>query len=112
MLVEVYKFQCRATDAFRDDIHKLDNVIRKRIDKVISEVLFENPYNSKRVSAREHKGKRIVRVGDYRLVFAICEECRRFGFNALIKCKDCKKHGSNNVILFSVSHRSISYRGF
>jgi mRNA-degrading endonuclease RelE of RelBE toxin-antitoxin system len=91
---------------------RLDNPIRKRIDKAIIDVLSENPYKSKRVSAQEHKGKRIHRVGDYRIIFAICEECRKLGFTVIVRCKDCKKHGSNHVILFSVSHRAIAYKGF
>lgn len=111
-MIGVYKFQCCATDAFRGDILRMDNKMRKRIDKAIVEVLLENPYKSKRVVSQEHKGKRTHRVGDYRIIFAICEECRKFGFATLVGCKDCKKHGSNHIILFSVSRRNIAYRDF
>jgi len=91
---------------------KLDNPIRRRIDEAIVQNLSQNPYDSKRVSAQEHKGKRIHRVGDYRIIFAICEECRKSGFNVILRCFECKKHGINDLILFSVSHRSVVYEDF
>jgi len=91
---------------------KLDKIIRERIDRAILEVLSDNPYKSKRISSQKHKGKRIFRVGNYRIIFAICEECKKFRFNESIRCKGCKKHGSSDVMLFAVSHRSIIYKSF
>lgn len=105
-------FQCCATDTFQEDIRKLDRHLRKRIDTAIFEELAKDPYKSKRVAAQEHRGKRIFRVGDYRIIFTICEECRKLGFKIVMKCLDCKKHGIDHIILFSVSHRSIAYEEF
>jgi hypothetical protein len=77
------------------------------VEKAVSEIAAD-PYASDLLKI-SLKGKRDYRVGDYRIVFAICEECRRESWVQFNRCADCKKHGRNDFILFDVGHRGKIY---
>jgi len=98
-----------ATDRFRESVSKLDKAIRARVDEAISKDITADPYAS---DLLKHflKGKREYRVGDYRVVFAICEECRAQKFEQFNGCKDCHNRGRNDIILFDVGHRGRIYK--
>jgi len=92
------------TDRFAKSLSKLDKPIRTRVIKAIDEEITVEPYRSDPL-AYSLKGKREYRVGDYRIIFAICEECRAKRFERFNGCSDCKRHGRNDLILFDVGHR-------
>jgi mRNA-degrading endonuclease RelE of RelBE toxin-antitoxin system len=96
-----------ATDRFDKSRRQLDKSVLERVEKAVREIATD-PYASDllRVSL---KGKRDRRVGEYRIVFAVCEECRRENWTGLNGCSDCKKHGRNDFILFDVGHRGRIY---
>ena len=93
------------TDRFQKSLLKLDKPIRVRVTNIIEQDVTLGPYASDPLMY-DLKGKREYRVGDYRIIFAICEECRTKRLEQFNGCKDCKKHGRNDVILFDVGHRS------
>ena len=106
----IIHYQCFRTDEFNRSFRKLDSSIQKIIDKAIREVLFNQPYKSKKLVSPELKSKRSLRAQDYRVVFAICEECRESNYMRLNGCKDCKKHGTNDIIMFTCTHRKHAYK--
>lgn len=81
------------------------------LDNAIKDVLFHSPYNSK-ILKGNCKGKRSLRVHGYRIIFAICEECREKNHTRLNGCKDCKKHGRNDIIMFTCGPRSHIYEEY
>lgn len=101
-------YKCFQTDEFKRKLKKLDFNVQKRIDKAIVEILFVKPYATK-ILTENLKGKRSLRVGDYRVIIAICEECKRLNYVELNGCRGCKKHGRNDIIMFTCGHRDEVY---
>ena len=106
----MFHYRCFKTDEFDDSFRKLDSKVQRRIDKAIKEILFYRPYETKCLVSLELKGKRVLRVGNYRLIFAVCEECRKLNYERLNGCKDCKKHGVDDIIMFTCTHRKHAYK--
>ena len=102
-------FKCHRTIEFDRSFRKLDNNIQRILDKTIQEVLFTQPYESKRLVAPENRGKRCIRKGNYRLIFGICRECREIGAVRLNNCIDCRNRGENDIMLFVCGHRKHVY---
>ena len=71
------RFQCQKTVEFERAFRKLDKSAQKIVNQIIQEVLFKEPYESKRLVSPELRGKRSLRKGDYRVIFSICEECKK-----------------------------------
>ena len=104
-----FRFQCHKTAEFVKAFRKLDKNAQKSIDKAIQEVLSLWPYESKRLVSPEFRGKRSFRKGDYRIVFAVCEECRAMRLVHMNACKNCDTHSISDIILFVCGHRKHIY---
>jgi mRNA-degrading endonuclease RelE of RelBE toxin-antitoxin system len=104
-----FPYKCNKTDEFEKAFRKLDTPVQKTIQKTIEEVLFRQPYASKKLISAEHKGKRSLRKGDYRILFAVCEECVKLREVDINRCKSCQSHGTNDVMIFTVGHRKKIY---
>lgn len=105
----VFRFQCHKTAQFAKAFRKLDTNAQKSIDKAIQEVLFLRPYESKRLVSPEFRGKRSLRKGDLRIIFAVCEECRALGEVHINNCENCNEHRTSDVIIFVCGHRKHIY---
>jgi mRNA-degrading endonuclease RelE of RelBE toxin-antitoxin system len=79
------------------------------LDTTIQDVLFNQPYETKRLVSIQYRGKRSLRRGDYRIIFAVCEECRKLDQVHLNNCKNCMKHGTNDIVMFTCGHRKHIY---
>ena len=86
-----------------------DKKAQKIVDKTIQDALFFQPYESKRLVSPEFRGKRSLRKGDYRIIFAVCEECRKLGDVRINRCENCDEHALNDIILFVCGHRKHIY---
>lgn len=106
-----FTYRVFQTDEFYREFRKLDPQVQKMLDNAIQEILFHHPYESK-ILKGNLKGKRSLRVRNYRIVFAICEECRENNYVRLNGCKDCKKHGRNDIIMFTCGPRSEVYEEY
>lgn len=75
------------------------------------EQLFEDPYYGSKLLSKNLRGKRSKRIirGKARIEFAICEECRRFGYENLNKCVDCKSIPDNGIKIFDIFYRGRGY---
>ena len=103
------RFECHTTVEFEKAFRKLDNPAQKKIDRIIQEVLFIEPYKSKKLCSPQFKGKRSLRTGDFRLIIAICAECRQLHEDRINNCYDCNRYGTNNVMIFLCGHRKHIY---
>ena len=104
-----FPYKLDKTDAFVKSFRKLDNNVQKMLDKTIQDALLMAPFETKRLVSPELKGKRSLRKGDYRIIFAVCGECRKLGEIHTNNCTNCKMHGTNDIIIFSCSHRKHAY---
>jgi mRNA-degrading endonuclease RelE of RelBE toxin-antitoxin system len=104
-----FPYKCHKTTEFGKTFRKLDKEAQRMVDKTIQDALFLQPYDSKRLVSPEFRGKRSVRKGDYRIIFAICEECRKLGDVRINRCENCDDHSLNDVILFVCGHRKHIY---
>jgi len=68
------KYEFRATKRFERDFRRLTKEMKVRIDSAIRG-LQENPYLGKFLHG-DLKGKRSLRIGDYRVIYAVDEESR------------------------------------
>jgi len=98
------------TENFEKRLGKIDNVNQERILKDIQNKLVVNPvHNTKFLQGSMFKGKRSFRVGDYRVIFTICGECKKLGHNRHNGCEG-KNHPDNQIILWDVEHRKEDYK--
>jgi mRNA-degrading endonuclease RelE of RelBE toxin-antitoxin system len=102
-------FQCHTSVEFDKAFRKLDKSAQKIIDRMIKEELSLEPYESKRLVSPELRGKRSIRKGDYRIIFAICQECKKLHEDRINNCYGCKRYGTNNVMIFLCGHRKRIY---
>jgi mRNA-degrading endonuclease RelE of RelBE toxin-antitoxin system len=103
------RFQCLKTVEFERAFRKLDKPAQKQVDQIIQEVLFTEPYESKKLVSPELKGKRSLRKGDYRVIFSICEECKKLHEDRINNCFGCNRYETNNVMIFLCGHRNHIY---
>ncbi|MBC8464964.1 MAG: type II toxin-antitoxin system RelE/ParE family toxin [Parcubacteria group bacterium] len=75
-------------EVIRTDIPKLSKSVRERMDRVIQEKLMTSPEIFGKPLLHSLKGYRKLRVGDYRIVFAVRE---------------------SKVYIVMIRHRSKSY---
>lgn len=73
------------------------------------EEMRENPFRNSIELDYELKGKRRIKVGDYRLIYAVCSDCRKKGYEKINQCYDCKLKGEDAMVFFDVFHRSKGY---
>jgi mRNA-degrading endonuclease RelE of RelBE toxin-antitoxin system len=104
-----FSYRCHKTIQFSKAFRKLDKRAQKEIDKGIIEVLLLAPFESKKLVSPELRGKRSLRKGDYRIIFAMCEECRKLGEVRVNHCDNCQEHSANCIILFDCGHRKHIY---
>lgn len=96
-----------ATEHFNKSMSELHRPVQQRADKAVAEIAAD-PYASDLLKA-PLKGKRDYRIGDYRIVYAVCDECRKENWIQMNGCSDCRKHGRSDFILFDVGHRGKIY---
>lgn len=87
---------------------KRDNDLKKRILKKVEE-MKALPYRKSKEYTADLKGKRKMRVGDYRLVYAVCEDCRAKEYERLNQCFGCEAMKDNSIVYFDVIHRPHGY---
>jgi mRNA-degrading endonuclease RelE of RelBE toxin-antitoxin system len=99
------------SDDFNEHFKKLtkkDGVLKERLKSKIEEMKAEKP-----IDAIEYigdlKGKWKVRVGDYRMPYAYCEDCKLKHYERFNECFGCDSKSSNTVVFFDAFHRSKGY---
>jgi mRNA-degrading endonuclease RelE of RelBE toxin-antitoxin system len=104
-------YEANFSDDFREHFRKLtkkDGGLRERLLTKIEEMKAEKPRNPVEYTA-DLKGKWKMRVGDYRMPYAFCEDCQQKGYERLNQCYDCKSKNNNTIVFFDVFHRSKGY---
>ena len=106
-----YLYDYRAVAHFDNKMKKFKSS-KFRFNNIIEAIntLQNNPYyNSERLDG-EYKGKRKHEFrGNYRLIFVICEECRKLKHTRYNGCSNCGENKDNTLVLFDVGPRENFY---
>jgi len=104
-------YVAKFSDDFNENFRKLtkkDGTLKERLLSRIEEMKVEKPINALEYVA-DLKGKWKERVGDYRMPYAYCEDCRKKGYERLNSCVGCESNNDNVIVFFDVFHRSKGY---
>jgi mRNA-degrading endonuclease RelE of RelBE toxin-antitoxin system len=71
--------------------------------------LSNEPYRAKEFLKGEFRGKRKYRRGRMRIIFAVCEECRRLNHRRFNQCADCDEMPNRAIKLFELGFRGAVY---
>jgi mRNA-degrading endonuclease RelE of RelBE toxin-antitoxin system len=91
-----------------DKLTKKDGTLKNRLLERIGEMSKEQP-QSQIGYVGELKGKWKMRVGDYRLIYAYCQDCKKHKHQNHNMCYGCSTKADNALIFFDVIHRSNDY---
>ena len=100
-------YNCDFTEKFEKQLRKLrDKIRKKRINQKVDEILAST-YRNIRFGAGRWRGKREERIGDDRIFFAICEQCRKEKHKVYNNCHNCKNIPDKTVRFFEIvdSHK-------
>jgi len=103
-------YEIIATETFDKMFGKLEKDMKDRISKKISK-LVENPYSVSETLTGNLKHFRKLRIGDIRLLFRICEECKTKGHTSISPCKVCSNEMNKHIILGNIDWRGKIYQG-
>jgi|GEM_PF-1693245 len=104
-----FLYTLNKTDTFVKSFRKLDGNVQRMLDKSMLDSLSRTPFETKRLVSPVLKGKRSLRKGDYRIIFAICGECRELGEIQANNCTNCRIHGTDDIVVFNCAHRKHAY---
>lgn len=82
-------------------LQKKSPVRAKRIKDTIQEIL-RSPYQNIDFGKGLWRGKRKYRVGDDRITFVVCKQCRDLGHEAFNQCNNCDDTPDETVIFVSI----------
>ena len=89
---------------------KVDKNIVTRIEKTIPGKIGYDPKRAtKRLQAESLKPQRTLRIGDWRLFFIYCEECRTEGHKDKWNCPNCGELPDTAVVLVNLEKRENAY---
>jgi hypothetical protein len=80
----------------------------KRIPKALDEIRLDPYSTSKRLEGSLHT-KRSMREGSFRIIFIICEECRKLSHQKENGCTFCEQMSDKTVIFVETGLRGGIY---
>lgn len=90
------------TRTFDKQLQKIRDPIRvKRINEKVDEIV-ENPYRNIDYGVGIYRGKRKERTGDDRIIFTICEQCRREGHRIYNSCENCSETPDSMITFWEI----------
>jgi hypothetical protein len=90
---------------------KVDRTIAERIEKTVAQKIADDPERAtKRLQAQALKPQRTLRIGDWRLFFIYCKECRNEGYAQRWNCPNCGDVPNEALVLFDIEKRSDAYQ--
>ncbi len=98
------------TEPFKKDLAQIHPPDADRIRRKIWEYLPENA-TSKGCGylGGRYRQYRRLRVGDYRVMFTVCYECRQKKSQDAVGCENCPGKPGNSVVLQFVRRREDAY---
>lgn len=102
-------YEDQYTPLFEKQLKKLKKrspVRAKRIEDAIQEIL-NGPYQDIDFGKGSWRGKRKKQVGNDRITFVVCKQCRDLRHQVFNQCRDCDSTPDETVIFVSIieSHK-------
>ena len=88
---------------------KKKDIERVRAAKTGVDKILEHPELNDGPLKGPLPGKRKLRVGDFRIVFAMCAECRQTGHTQANDCEFCNETDDRTIVFFDVDLRQKVY---
>lgn len=86
------------------------SAIRRLIQKKIEQIVHDPLGPQTERLGHDLVGLRSASVKkSFRLIFAVCEECRRLGYQAVNNCFDCADQPERTVYFFTVGSHDDAY---
>jgi hypothetical protein len=91
------------TTVFDKQLKKIGDGVRIKRIKETAEKIIEDPYHQVEFAKGKYRGKREYYAwrGD-RLIFTVCEQCRKLSHVSFNGCTNCKDEPDNLVIFWEV----------
>ena len=90
--------------------NKVDKNIATRIEKAIPKKIGDDPKRAtKRLQAESLKPQRTLRIGDWRLFFIYCKECREEEHSMRWNCPNCGEIPNEAIVLVNLEKRENAY---
>lgn len=106
-LVDVYDaFFTHDFDKHFKKFAKRDPILEKRVREKIKEMQNSDPLRNSIELQGDFKGKRRVRIGEHRLIYEACCDCRGKGYEKFNRCVECKSRTDDSIVYFDILHRS------
>jgi len=86
---------------FDKTLRKLSNEYQRRIKQAVDEIL-ETPQRNSKFAEHQWHGKRERRVGDLRLMYSYCKECRQDGHETYNNCPDCDTTPDDTATFYDI----------
>ncbi|WXG43065.1 MAG: type II toxin-antitoxin system RelE/ParE family toxin [Promethearchaeati archaeon SRVP18_Atabeyarchaeia-1] len=105
------RYEVRVSKDFEREFIKLvkrDPELKRRLESRIEELSID-PRLGTTLYKWDYQGWRKARVGEYRIILGVCEECRQIRNPNLQRCIDCDQMTDNLVKLIEVGHRNDVY---
>lgn len=102
------EYELRQTELWENTTQRLSKKMKRIINDKVLNHIKPHPYDSEYL-ALELEGLRSynkLRSGN-RIIFAICEECRKGGFQSVNNCIDCEEISDNTIVLFAFGGHDI-----
>ena len=105
-------YEARFTKQFEKIINstKKKDITRVRAVKAGVDKILEHPELNDGPLKGPLAGKRKLRVGDFRIVFAMCAECRETGHIHMNDCEFCCEASDRTIVFFDAQLRRKAYR--
>jgi len=89
---------------------KLDRSRKTAVDTKIQDIKLDYEAYSKMLHANL-VGLRSAHAGNDRIVFAVCQECRREGWehHNMIRCGGCEDKDDDTILILAIGHRKKIY---
>ena len=97
----------RQKDLWKITFQSLSKQMKRIVHDKVWNHIRHKPYSYKYLSL-ELEGLRSFKFksGD-RIIYAICEECRKNGFESVNNCLDCEEIADNTIMLFVFGSRDV-----
>ncbi len=105
-------YEIRVTEECGKRLMKIfkENRSTKRMIENRFEDLKNDPYaGSYHLEGGGFRGKRSLHTGKIRIIFAICEECRKLNHTSFNGCYDCESISDHTIIIFMVDFHEKAY---
>jgi len=91
---------------FYKTLKNLSGENQRRIKQAVDEIL-EMPQRNSKFAQHQWRGKRERRIGDLRIMYSYCKECRQNGHTTYNNCLDCEDTPDDTGTFYDIieSHR-------